>query len=221
MRILVAEDDPRIAGALSTALEIAGFVVETESDGEEAWFRGDTEPFDAIVLDLGLPTLEGLAVLKRWRKAGRTQPVLILTARDNWDERVEGIEAGADDYVGKPFRVEEVVARVRALIRRSAGHASARIEVDNLSLDTRTKQVAIDGVPVALTPQEYRLVAFLMHQQGRVVSQMEITEHLYAQDFERESNSVEVLVGRVRKKLGADIVKTRRGFGYYIGGEPN
>lgn len=220
MRILVAEDDPRIAGALSTALEMAGFVVETESDGEEAWFRGDTEPFDAVVLDLGLPTLEGLAVLKRWRKAGRSQPVLILTARDNWDERVEGIEAGADDYVGKPFRVEEVVARVRALIRRSAGHASPRIEIDNLSLDTRTKQVAVDGVPVALTPKEYRLVAYLMHQHGRVVSQLEITEHLYAQDFERESNSVEVLVGRVRKKLGADVVKTRRGFGYFIGGEP-
>ncbi len=220
MRILVAEDDPRIAGALSTALEMAGFVVETESDGEEAWFRGDTEPFDAVVLDLGLPTLEGLAVLKRWRKSGRSQPVLILTARDNWDERVEGIEAGADDYVGKPFRIEEVVARVRALIRRSTGHASPRIEVDNLSLDTRTKQVAVDGVLVPLTPQEYRLVAYLMHQQGRVVSQMEITEHLYAQDFERESNSVEVLVGRVRKKLGADVVRTRRGFGYFIGGDP-
>ncbi|MDC9822616.1 response regulator transcription factor [Devosia sp. ZB163] len=217
MRVLVAEDDRRIAEALAAALKAAGFVAEIEADGEDVWHRGDTEDFDAIILDLGLPTLDGLTILKRWRKAGRTGPVLILTARGHWEERVEGIEAGADDYVVKPFRVEEVVARVRAIVRRSSGFASSRVEVDDLVLDTRAMQVSRDGVPVNLTPQEYRLFAYLAHQRGRVVSQLEITEHLYAQDFERESNSVEVLVGRVRKRLGNDIIKTRRGFGYYMG----
>jgi len=217
MRILVAEDDRRIAEAMAAALKAAGYVPEIETDGEEIWYRGDTEDFDAIILDLGLPTLDGLTILKRWRKAGRTLPVLILTARGHWEERVEGIEAGADDYVVKPFRVEEVVARIRAIVRRSGGFASSRIELDDLILDTRTKQVTRDGVPVTLSPQEYRLFAYLAHQRGRVVSQMEITEHLYAQDFERESNSIEVLVGRVRRRLGSDIIKTRRGFGYYMG----
>ena len=173
-----------------------------EADGENAWFRGDTEAFDAIILDLGLPSLDGLTILKRWRKAGRTSPVLILTARGQWDERVEGIEAGADDYVVKPFRMEEVVARVRAIVRRAGGFASSRIDIGDLVLDTRAMQISRNGVPIALTPQEYRLVAYLAHQRGRVVSQIEITEHLYAQDFERESNSIEVLVGRVRKRLG-------------------
>lgn len=217
MRILVAEDDRRIAEALGAALKAAGFVPEIESDGEDVWHRGDTEDFDAIVLDLGLPSMDGLTILKRWRTAGRTPPVLILTARGHWEERVEGIEAGADDYVVKPFRVEEVVARIRAIVRRSAGFASSRIELEDLVLDTRTKQVTRDGLPITLSPQEYRLFAYLAHQRGRVVSQLEITEHLYTQDFERESNSIEVLVGRVRKRLGPDIIKTRRGFGYYMG----
>jgi DNA-binding response OmpR family regulator len=217
MRVLVAEDDRRIAEALAAALQAAGFVAEVEADGENVWFRGDTEDFDAIVLDLGLPTLDGLTILKRWRKAGRTGPVLILTARGHWEERVEGIEAGADDYVVKPFRVEEVVARIRAIVRRSAGFASSRVEIEDLVLDTRTMQVSRDGIPISLSPQEYRLFAYLAHQNGRVVSQLEITEHLYAQDFERESNSVEVLVGRVRRRLGTDTIKTRRGFGYYMG----
>jgi len=217
MRILVAEDDRRIADALATALQAAGFVAEIETDGENAWFRGDTEEFDAIILDLGLPTLDGLTILKRWRKAGRTGPVLILTARGHWEERVEGIEAGADDYVVKPFRIEEVVARIRAIVRRSGGFASSRIEIDDLVLDARTMQVSRDGVPIGLSPQEYRLFAYLAHQHGRVVSQLEITEHLYTQDFERDSNSIEVLVGRVRRRLGADVIKTRRGFGYYMG----
>ncbi|WP_423065581.1 response regulator transcription factor [Devosia sp. CN2-171] len=217
MRILVAEDDRRIAEALAAALKAAGFVAEVESDGEDVWHRGDTEEFDAIILDLGLPTLDGLTILKRWRKAGRTGPVLILTARGHWEERVEGIEAGADDYVVKPFRVEEVVARIRAIVRRSSGFASSRIDVDDLVLDTRAMQVSRDGVPITLSPTEYKLFAYLAHQRGRVVSQIEITEHLYAQDFERESNSIEVLVGRVRKRLGNDIIKTRRGFGYYMG----
>lgn len=219
MRILVAEDDDRIAQVLTGALTMAGFVVEREADGEIAWYRGDTESFDVIILDLGLPTLDGLTVLKRWRRAGRNAPILILTARDQWDERVDGIEAGADDYVVKPFRIEEVVARVRALIRRSAGMASSRIEIGDLVLDTKAMQVSRAGVPVPLTPQEYRLLAYLAHQRGRVVSQLEITEHLYSQDFERDSNSIEVLVGRVRKRLGSDIIKTRRGFGYSLGGD--
>jgi DNA-binding response OmpR family regulator len=217
MRILVAEDDRRIAEALAAALKAAGFVAEVESDGEDVWHRGDTEDFDAIILDLGLPTLDGLTILKRWRKAGRTGPVLILTARGHWEERVEGIEAGADDYVVKPFRVEEVVARIRAIVRRSGGFASSRVEIEGLVLDTRAMQVSREGVPINLSPQEYKLFAYLAHQRGRVVSQLEITEHLYVQDFERDSNSIEVLVGRVRRRLGTDIIKTRRGFGYYMG----
>lgn len=220
MRVLVAEDDGRLAQSLAAALGAAGFVVETEPDGEGAWVRGDTEDFDAIILDLGLPTMDGLTVLRRWRKAKRLAPVLILTARGNWDERVEGIEAGADDYVAKPFRMEEVVARIRALIRRSGGFASSRLEIGDLVLDLKTMQVSREGVPIGLTPQEYRLVAFLAHRRGQVVSQAEITEHLYAQDFERESNSIEVLVGRVRKKLGTGFIRTRRGFGYVLAETP-
>lgn len=219
MRVLVAEDDRRIAEALVAALTVAGFVSERSSDGEDAWFRGDTEEFDVVILDLGLPTLDGLTILKRWRRAGRSMPVLILTARGQWDERVEGIEAGADDYVVKPFRMEEVVARVRAIVRRAGGFASSQIEIGDLILDTRLMQVSRRGIPVVLTPQEYRLLVFMAHQRGRVVTQMEITEHLYAQDFERDSNAVEVLIGRLRKRLGSGIIVTRRGFGYVMGGE--
>ena len=220
MRILLAEDDDRIAENVAAALELAGFAVDRQRDGEEIWFRGDTDPYDAIVLDLGLPTLDGLTILKRWRKAGRTIPVLILTARGNWDERVEGIDAGADDYLTKPFRVEELVARLRALIRRASGNAAPVIEIGDIALDTRQMRVSRQGQPLALSPQEYRLVAYLMHHRGRVVDQLELTEHLYLQDFERESNAVEVLVGRVRKKLGPNVIETRRGFGYIIGGSP-
>ncbi len=217
MRVLVAEDDRRIADSLAVSLEMAGFVVEMVGDGEEAWFRGDTEDFDAVILDLGLPKLDGLTVLKRWRNAERNMPVLILTARGNWDERVEGIEAGADDYVGKPFRVEEVIARIRAIVRRASGHASPRLEADGLQLDTHSMMVSLHGQPVKVTPLEYRLVQYLLHHRGEVVSQPQITEHLYLQDFDRESNSIEVLVARLRKKLGKDVIRTRRGFGYYIG----
>ena len=216
MRVLVAEDDERIAEALETALSAAGFVVELETDGESAWYRGDSEDFEAVILDLGLPTEDGLSVLKRWRKSGRRQPVLILTARGQWEERVEGIEAGADDYVVKPFRMEEVVARVRSLIRRASGFASSRVAFGRLVLDTRSMQVLRDGVPFNLTPQEYRLIAYLAMNRGRVVSQLELTEHLYSQDYERDSNAIEVLVGRVRKRLGESVIKTRRGFGYYV-----
>ncbi len=218
MRVLVAEDDRRIAASLGIALSTAGFVPEYATDGEDAWFRGDTEAFDVVILDLGLPTLDGLTILKRWRHAGRKTPVLILTARGQWNERVEGIEAGADDYVVKPFRMEEVVARIRAILRRASGFASSQIEIGEFMLDTRMRQVSRAGIPIALTPQEYRLLAFMAHQGGRVVSQLEIAEHLYTQDFEGGSNSVEVLIGRLRKRLGADIIATRRGFGYILGG---
>ncbi len=214
MRVLLAEDDDRIARDIAAALTAAGYAVEREADGEEAWFRGDAEAFDAAVLDLGLPTMEGLAVLKRWRHDGRRFPILILTARGSWAERVEGIDAGADDYLPKPFRMEELVARLRALIRRSAGLASSILVNGPVTLDAKRMEVSVNGAPAHLSPQEYRLLSYLMHHAGRVVSQLELTEHLYTQDFERESNAIEVLVGRVRRKLGVDLIETRRGFGY-------
>jgi two-component system OmpR family response regulator len=217
MRVLVGEDDDRIADTLQAALVRAGFSVEHERDGDAIWFRGDTETFDAIILDLGLPQLDGLSILRRWRKAARLTPVLILTARGQWEERVEGIEAGADDYVVKPFHVMEIVARVRALVRRSNGLASSRVDFGKYQLDMRTMQVSEDGMPVDLTPQEFKLISFLLLNRGRVLSQLEITEHIYRQDYERDSNAVEVLVARVRKRLGAEVIKTRRGFGYTLG----
>ena len=217
MRVLVVEDDDRIAETLTTALGRAGFGVERERDGEVAWYRGDTETYDAIVLDLGLPQMDGLTVLKRWRSAGRLAPVLILTARGQWEERVDGIEAGADDYVVKPFHVQEIVARLRALVRRANGLATSRIAFGKYLLDLRTMEVSADGVPAELTPQEFKLISYLVHRRGQVVSQLEITEHIYNQDYERDSNAVEVLVARVRKRLGTDVIKTRRGFGYALG----
>jgi DNA-binding response OmpR family regulator len=214
MRILLAEDDDRIARDVGAALGAAGYVVEREADGEEVWYRGDTGEYAAVVLDLGLPTMDGLSILKRWRTAGRTFPVLVLTARGTWNERVEGIDAGADDYLPKPFRIEELLARVRALLRRAAGQASAVLRVGPVALDTRQMQVTVKDIAVNLSPQEFRLLSYLMHHAGRVVSQLELTEHLYSQDVERESNAIEVLVGRVRRKLGVDVIATRRGFGY-------
>lgn len=219
MRVLIAEDDERISGPLRVTLESAGFVVDTETDGEIAWYRGDTESFDTIILDLGLPTLDGLTVLKRWRAAGRTSPVLVLTARGRWEEKVEAIEAGADDYVVKPFRMEEVVARVRAIVRRANGLASSRIGFAGYVFDARQMQVTRDGVPVELTPLEFRLLAQLLHQRGKVISQLELTEHLYRQDADRDPNSIEQLVGRLRRRLGADVIQTRSGFGYVVPAE--
>ncbi|GHC77941.1 response regulator transcription factor [Limoniibacter endophyticus] len=216
MRILLAEDDPRIARDVREALEIGGYIVDHQHDGEEAWFAGDTEDYAAIVLDLGLPTMDGMSILKRWREAGRATPVLILTARGSWSERVEGIDAGADDYLPKPFAMEELLARLRAVLRRHAGHATTILKAADLLMDPRQMRVTRAGKAISLTPQEYRLVAYLLHHQGRVVPQQELAEHLQAEHYERESNAVEVLVGRVRRKIGGDIIETRRGFGYIV-----
>jgi two-component system OmpR family response regulator len=216
MRVLIVEDDPHIAAELARALEATGYVVESTGDGEDAWFRGDTEDYAAIILDLGLPKMDGLALLKRWRHAGRMTPVLILTARGTWAERVEGINAGADDYLGKPFVMEELLSRLRAIVRRSTGHASSVITIGQVALDHTQMKVTAQGVPIPLSALEYRLFAYLVHHQGRVVSQLELTEHVYAQDYEHDSNALEVLVGRVRKKLGANLIETRRGFGYIV-----
>jgi len=216
MRILIAEDDNRIREDVSRALEASGYVVDTETNGEEAWFLGDTETYAAAILDLGLPGMDGLTILKRWRAAGRNFPVLVLTARGAWTERVEGIDAGADDYLPKPFRMEELVARLRAIIRRSGGLANPVVIVGAAELDTRQMRLSVNGVPVNLSPQEYRLVAYLMLNKGRVVPQQELSEHLQSVHFERESNAIEVLVGRVRRKIPTALIQTRRGFGYIV-----
>jgi len=217
MRILVVEDDSDLNRQLVAALTEAGYAVDTAHDGEEGHFMGDTEPYDAVVLDLGLPTLDGLSVLENWRRDGRTMPVLILTARDRWSDKVAGIDAGADDYVAKPFHMEEVLARVRALVRRAAGHASNEITCGSVRLDLRAGRVTVDGTPIKLTSHEYRLLSYLMHHQGKVISRTELTEHLYEQDFDRDSNTVEVFVGRLRKKIGSDMIETIRGLGYRLG----
>jgi DNA-binding response OmpR family regulator len=216
MRLLVVEDDARISLGIKAALDAAGYTCDVASDGEDAWFRVDTEDYDLVVLDLGLPKIDGLSVLKRWRASGRTMPVLVLTARGTWPERVEGIDAGADDYLSKPFHTEELLARVRALIRRSVGQGNALIEAGNLSLDTRKMRILSDGKSVQVSPLEYRLVAFLMHHKGRVVPPHELIEHLYGDDDARNANALEALIMRLRKKLGSGAIETRRGFGYTI-----
>ncbi len=216
MRALAVEDDPRIARDLRAALEAAGFLVEVSGDGEDAWFRGDTEDYDLIVLDLGLPKLDGLAVLKRWRAGGRNVPVLVLTARGAWTERVEGIDAGADDYLTKPFRMEELVARARALVRRAAGHGAAMLKIGDVTVDANRMTASLKGVPLSLSPLEYRLVAYLAHHRGRVVPPTELLEHLYGDSDAREANTLEALVARLRRKAGPGVIGTRRGFGYFI-----
>ena len=220
MRLLVVEDEPTLAEQLRHALADAGYAVDLASDGVEGLHLGSTETFDAVVLDIGLPRLDGLTLLRRWRSAGRTHPVLILTARDAWHEKVAGIDAGADDYLTKPFHMEELLARVRALIRRAGGHASATLQCGPLCLDTRTQRASVDGLPLTLTSHEYRVLAYLMHHAGDVVSRAELIEHIYAQDFDRDSNTVEVFVARLRKKLPPEAIETVRGQGYRLVAPP-
>jgi two-component system, OmpR family, response regulator len=220
LRVLVAEDEALLSQQLAAALGEAGYAVDRAADGERADFLGRTERFDAVVLDLGLPKIDGLTVLRGWRDAGLSMPVLVLTARGSWHEKVQGIDGGADDYMAKPFRMEEVLARLRALIRRSSGQVTPELRCGGVTLDPRTAKVSVDGNPVKLTSLEFRVLSYLMHHQGRVVSQSELTEHIYAQDFDRDSNTVEVFIGRLRRKLGPALIETVRGFGYRVGGNP-
>ncbi|MDB5590646.1 response regulator transcription factor [Enterovirga sp.] len=218
MRLLLVEDDKDLNRQIAAALVDAGYAVDKAFDGEEGQFLGETEPYDAVVLDLGLPGLDGVSVLTNWRRAGHKMPVLILTARDRWSDKVQGFDAGADDYLAKPFHMEELLARLRALLRRAAGHATSELVSGSVRLDTRSGRVSVDGAVVKLTSHEYRLLSYLMHQSGRVVSRGELTEHLYDQDFDRDSNTIEVFVGRLRKKLGVDLIQTVRGLGYLVEG---
>lgn len=216
MRVLVVEDEPEIASDIATGLRDAGLTVELAADGEDAWFRGCTEDYDAVVLDLGLPRLDGLSVLRRWREDERAMPVIILTARGSWSERVDGINAGADDYLAKPFRMEELIARLRALIRRTRGHAAPSIAAGSLRLDTVQMQVTVDGRVAQLTPLEFRLISYLVHNKGRVVSREELKDHVYGDTDGRDDNAVEALITRLRRKLGVPAIETRRGHGYLL-----
>jgi two-component system, OmpR family, response regulator len=216
MRVLIAEDEAALRLQLIKALSSAGYTVEAVADGEEAEFRGTVDPLDAIVLDLGLPGKDGLSVLRGWRAAGRLTPVLILTARGAWQDKVEGIDAGADDYLAKPFRMEELLARLRAIIRRGGGYAVTTPTCGTVVLDTRMGRVTVDGQPIVLSAHEYKVLAYLMHHTGRVISRTELTEHIYAQDFDRDSNTIEVFVARLRRKLGVAVIHTERGQGYRL-----
>ena len=216
MRILVIEDEAEVLAQIAAELKRAGYIVDMASDGEDGWFKGETENYAAIILDLGLPRLDGLSIVKRWRVAGVVTPVLMVTARAAWMERVEGIDAGADDYLPKPFYGEELVARLGAVLRRSAGYAAPVLKAGNVSVDTRRMTVSLDGRGISLTPLEFRLLRYLMHNSGRVVAPAELFEHLYASEQEAGSNALEVLVNRTRKKLGNAVIGTRRGFGYIV-----
>lgn len=216
MRVLVVEDDPDLGRQLTEALTQAGYAVDLAPDGEEGHFLGETEPYDAAVLDLGLPKMDGVRVLEKWRTAGKDMPVLILTARDRWSEKVAGFDAGADDYLTKPFVTEELLARLRALMRRAAGHASAALECGDLRVDTRAARASVNGEPIKLTAHEYRVLSYMMHHQGRVVPRTELVEHIYDQDFDRDSNTIEVFVGRLRRKIGSNRILTERGLGYRL-----
>jgi two-component system OmpR family response regulator len=217
MRILIVEDESLVADRLGKALGERGYAVDIARDGERADFLVATESYDAIVLDLGLPRIDGLTLLEGWRAGGIVVPVLVLTARGSWSEKVAGIDGGADDYLTKPFRMEELLARLRALIRRSSGQLTPELRSGALALDPRTSQVTLDGQPVKLTGHELRVLSYLMHHRGRIVSQTELTEHIYAQSFDRDSNTVEVFIARLRRKLGAATIETVRGLGYRIG----
>ena len=216
MRILLIEDDPVLLDQVRTSLEDNGYSVDSASDGEEGHYLGDTEPYDAVILDLGLPKIDGITVLEKWRKENKKYPVLILTARDRWSEKVAGFDAGADDYLTKPFQMEELLARLRALIRRSAGHASSDIECGPLKIDTKANKVFMNGTKLKLTSHEYKIIEYFLHHQDKVISRTELTEHIYDQDFDRDSNTIEVFIGRLRKKLGKNLIKTERGSGYRL-----
>ncbi len=216
MRLLVVEDDPDLNRQLAAALAGAGYVVDRAYDGEEGHYLGETEPYDAVLLDIGLPKMDGISILEAWRRAGRAMPVMLLTARDRWSDKVQGFDAGADDYVAKPFHLEEVLARIRALLRRFVGHAQSEFLCGPVRLDPRAGRVTVDEAPIRLTSHEYRLLCYLMHHSGRVVSRTELVEHLYDQDFDRDSNTIEVFIGRVRKKLGVEVIQTIRGLGYLL-----
>jgi two-component system OmpR family response regulator len=219
VRALVVEDDPDLNRQRVTAPGEAGYVVDQAADGEEGCFLGETEPYDIVILDLGLPQMDGISVLEAWRRADRKMPVIILTARDRWSDKVAGIDAGADDYLAKPFHMEELLARVRAQVRRAAGHAKSEIQCGPVILDTKSGRVSLDGQTVKLTSHEYHLLSYLMHHQGRVVSRTELVEHMYDQDFDRDSNTIEVFVGRLRKKIPAELIRTVRGLGYCLSDE--
>lgn len=219
MRVLVVEDESALAIDLATGLEDAGFAVQSCGDGDEAWFLGGTEDYAAIVLDLGLPKLDGLTVLRRWRAEGRHVPVIVLTARGNWTERVAGINAGADDYMSKPFKMQELVARIRALLRRSTGHSSPQLGAGTVRLDTVQMQVTVDGKLMQLTPLEFRLASYFLHHKGRVISREELREHVYGHEDDRDVNALEALIARLRRKLGTNTIDTRRGFGYCFKGD--
>jgi two-component system OmpR family response regulator len=219
MRILIVEDESLLANRLAASLGERGYAVDIASDGERGDFLVSTERYDAVILDLGLPRIDGLTLLERWRAGGIAVPVLVLTARGSWSEKVRGIDGGADDYLTKPFQVEELLARLRALIRRSSGQLTPELRSGALALDPRTSQVTLDGQPVKLTSHELRVLSYLMHHRGRVVSQGELTEHIYAQTFDRDSNTVEVFIARLRRKLGASTIETVRGLGYRIRAE--
>ena len=219
MRVLVVEDETLLSQQLASALGDAGYAVDCAADGEQADFLGQTEQYDAVVLDLGLPQIDGLTVLRRWRDAGIAVPVLVLTARGSWHEKVQGIDGGADDYMAKPFRIEEVLARLRALIRRASGQVAPELRCRGLVLDPRAAKVTVDDVAVKLTGHEFRVLSYLMHQRGRVVSQAELTEHIYAQNADRDSNTVEVFIARLRRKLGGSYIETVRGLGYRVEAE--
>jgi len=216
MRILIVEDEPTLRAQLAEALGAAGYAVDVADNGVDAHYMGDTEPYDAVVLDLGLPQMDGITVLRKWRAAGRGMPVLILTARDGWHEKVAGIDAGADDYLTKPFHMEELLARLRALIRRAGGHASPELVCGPLTLDTRNSRATVAGQMLTLTSHEYRVLAYLMHHRDEVVSRGSLVEHIYAQDFDRDSNTVEVFIARLRKKLPPGLIETVRGLGYRL-----
>lgn len=216
MRILIVEDEMTIARNISDSLKSVGLLTEIANNGEDAWFRGSTEIYGAIILDLGLPKLDGLTLIKRWRAEGIEVPILVLSARASWTERVDGIDCGADDYLTKPFQMQELVARLRALLRRSSGNANSSLSLGQLHVDIRSRTVAVNGAIVALTPLEYRLIHFLALQKGRVITQVELSEVLYEHDHERDANAIEAVISRLRRKLGSNIISTRRGFGYSI-----